>query len=110
MGGKKEAPKEPKASARVKKDTQPKADGDGPSRPETNAMIGHLIFYAFKNENVAEALATYRSMAHGDKPNFYKLFKADKTCKWIQTFSVTSENKTSTSSGAVVGDCNRYEP
>jgi hypothetical protein len=82
---------------------------DGPTRADTSGMLGHMKYHAGKDADVAEALSIYNGLAKDQKANFYALYKADKSCKWIRSFSLTITSSSSSSGGMLAGVCNWHE-
>jgi hypothetical protein len=67
-----------------------------------------MKYHAAKSEDHREALAKYQSSSSDVEHQMYHLFKADKSCKWVKNFNVTSESKSSRSSGRLSGVLNWY--
>ena len=82
---------------------------DGPTRAETSGMLGHMKYHAGKYADVAEALSIYNGLPKDQKANFYALYKADKSCKWIRSFSLTITASSSSSGGMLAGVSNWHE-
>jgi hypothetical protein len=91
--------------ATIKAEGSIKQSPSTPTKGDLSAMIGHLKYNSHKSEEVRLALQHYQQAPNNVKHEMWQLFKSDKSCKWSKNFCVTTESKSSTSTGTLSGVC-----